>query len=731
MPFVVGVPRGRRWVTTGAAIALSIVPGLPLRAATSWCPDGVISKQGIGRVCEMPNGLLQLEIDRGTGRFTHGADPYLDAVSDTGTSATAQATPSDPFCVTDPTQHRVQITYAHPSGTGDYATRAPQLRSLVRTANGRLAEELAEFGATGGYQVGCDGAKITVVDAIVATGTITDFSGVVAALSSRGGTYTNPKVKHWVWYEGRTASSGVSGTGHIYDDDDLELENRNNGNPNSISTYAVQWGHCCGGSAGSGFFGVGTWMHELGHNLGAVQGGGNGTVAAPHSTEFSHCNDGLDIMCYADGSPNSAYSPSVCTDRAHFDCNHDDYFNPTPNAGTYLATHWNLASCFNRYLRFSYCQPASPPVLSLRAASATASEGDGSARITVDRGGSTAAAVSATIATTDGSATAGTDYGATTTTVTVPAGAASTVVQIPLIQDTLDESDETFTVALSQPVGATLTSPASAVVTIVDDDTVTDPTPPPTPMPATVTFLMAAMDAAENVGALSIPASRSGPVIDALSVPIARNGPAGADDATADATLVFPPGSTTGSLLVSITDDTVPEADEAIMLSLAPLPTDPAIGAIGTMTITITASDVQPDAMIATADGVLRGDGIINATGANQTVGAFGRLGSAMVTRTVRIEHDAPAPMTILLRRNATPAGTAVRMLLNGADVTATLLDSLPVSIAAGQRLTLQISIRFTRALADGALRSVSITAKRSSDGLRLDTVRSQLRYAR
>jgi len=730
MVFGVGVPRSR-WPLIVAVVVMFLVPGLPARASTTWCPEGVTSKQGIGRVCEMPNGLLQLEIDRGTGRFTHGADPYLDAVSGDGTDATAGAPASDPFCVTDPSEHRVQVTYAHPTGSGDLATRAPQLRELVRSANGRLQQELAEFGATGAYRVACDGTNITVVDAALSIGTITDFSGVVAALSSRGGTYTNPKVKHWVWYEGRTASSGVSGTGHIYDDDDLELENRNNGSPNSISTYAVQWGHCCGSSSSTGFFGVGTWMHELGHNLGAVQGGGNGTVAAPNSTEFSHCNDGLDIMCYADGSPNSAYSSSVCTDRAHFDCNHDDYFNPSPAAGTYLATHWNLASCFNRYLHLSYCQPATPPVLSLSTANVSVPEGDGAARITVLRSGSTAAAVSATISTADGSATAGTDYTATTSTVTVPAGAASAVLQIPIVQDTLDEADETFTATLSQPSGATATAPTTQTVTILDDDTVTDPTPPPTPAPSTVTFLMSAMEALENAGTLSIPANRSGPTLDALSIPIARSGDAGTSDAITDDVLLFPAGSATGTLLVAITDDASPEASEAIVLSMTPLPNAPGIGAIGAMTVTIAASDVQPDALISTADGTIRGDGIINATGVQQTVGANARTGQAMVTRTVRIEHDAPAAMELLLRRNATPAGTAVRVLLNGADVTSALLDSLPVTIAAGQRAVLQVSMRFTRVLADGALRRVSITAKRSSDGLRLDTVRSQLRYLR
>jgi hypothetical protein len=62
-------------------------------------------------------------------------------------------------------------------------------------------------------------------------------------------------------------------------------------------------------------------------------------------------------MCYRDGSPEAAsYSSSVCPTAAGtisqtYDCGHNDYYNPDPAAGSYLATHWNvynsvfMASC--------------------------------------------------------------------------------------------------------------------------------------------------------------------------------------------------------------------------------------------------------------------------------------------------------------------------------------------------------------------------------------------------
>ena len=83
-------------------------------------------------------------------------------------------------------------------------------------------------------------------------------------------------------------------------------------------------------------------LHELTHNLGGVQS------TAPHSTSFAHCTDGQDVMCYQDGSPEGVfYSSSVCpyvggTIPQTYDCGHNDYYNPDPPAGSYLATHWNV-----------------------------------------------------------------------------------------------------------------------------------------------------------------------------------------------------------------------------------------------------------------------------------------------------------------------------------------------------------------------------------------------------
>jgi hypothetical protein len=91
-------------------------------------------------------------------------------------------------------------------------------------------------------------------------------------------------------------------------------------------------------------------LHEMTHNMGGVQ------WSSPHSSQpaggsnytYSHCWDGRDVMCYQDGPAMShTYSSTVCAALAGalpqtYDCGQDDYFNPAPPQGSYLATHWNV-----------------------------------------------------------------------------------------------------------------------------------------------------------------------------------------------------------------------------------------------------------------------------------------------------------------------------------------------------------------------------------------------------
>jgi hypothetical protein len=90
-------------------------------------------------------------------------------------------------------------------------------------------------------------------------------------------------------------------------------------------------------------------LHEITHNLGAVQ------WSAPHSTQppgfqlarYGHCWQGADIMCYVEDA-GAAHQMRYDCPRVGgvipqaYDCGRDDYFNPAPPPGSYLATHWNV-----------------------------------------------------------------------------------------------------------------------------------------------------------------------------------------------------------------------------------------------------------------------------------------------------------------------------------------------------------------------------------------------------
>ena len=77
-------------------------------------------------------------------------------------------------------------------------------------------------------------------------------------------------------------------------------------------------------------------------------------------------------------------------------------------------------------------------------------------------------------ATAGGTATAGQDYTATSGTITFAPGSVTQVINVSVLGDTTVEPTETFLVALSNPVGATLVN-TSAVGTITNDDTATTP----------------------------------------------------------------------------------------------------------------------------------------------------------------------------------------------------------------------------------------------------------------
>lgn len=76
--------------------------------------------------------------------------------------------------------------------------------------------------------------------------------------------------------------------------------------------------------------------------------------------------------------------------------------------------------------------------------------------------------ISVNYATANGTATAGADYTATIGTLTFAPGVTTQVINIPILNDSLNEADETFTLALSSPTNAVLGAVTIATTTITD-----------------------------------------------------------------------------------------------------------------------------------------------------------------------------------------------------------------------------------------------------------------------
>jgi Calx-beta domain/RTX calcium-binding nonapeptide repeat (4 copies) len=116
-----------------------------------------------------------------------------------------------------------------------------------------------------------------------------------------------------------------------------------------------------------------------------------------------------------------------------------------------------------------------PTVSVANVSQAEGSSGSQPANFTVSLAKPSPLRVSVAYATADGTGTAGSDYTATSGTLVFAPGQTSKSVAVSILGDTAYESDETFSLTLSNPLNATLGA-ATATGTITNDDA---PTAPP------------------------------------------------------------------------------------------------------------------------------------------------------------------------------------------------------------------------------------------------------------
>ena len=135
--------------------------------------------------------------------------------------------------------------------------------------------------------------------------------------------------------------------------------------------------------------------------------------------------------------------------------------SPVPGTVTGNAATNGLLELLNDYL-------ASLTKISIQ--DVTVVENIGSVTVTISLSVASTNTITVNFETTDGTAIAGTDYTATTGMVTFTPGQTSRTISIPILDDTLQESTETFNIILSDATNAAILD-GTAIITITDNDT--------------------------------------------------------------------------------------------------------------------------------------------------------------------------------------------------------------------------------------------------------------------
>jgi hypothetical protein len=210
------------------------------------------------------------------------------------------------------------------------------------------------------------------------------------------------------------------------------------------------------------------------------------------------------------------------------------------------------------------------------------------------------AAVDTTAASGHGTATPGDDFTyPSNRTVTIPAGSTSATITIPLTNDSMDEPDEDYSIAISSPTNAVLGTTTKVAGVITDNPSDVGPTL--TITPTAVTEGDAGKSSKTFTATLS---AKSGKKVTAewATAPDASmvgtgHAVAGKDYAAASGTLTFPAGTTTQTFTVDVMGDTIDEgASETFRITTAAPSTESPVtlSVSGPTTITITDDDAAP-----------------------------------------------------------------------------------------------------------------------------------------
>ncbi|MBL3618369.1 MAG: hypothetical protein JMN26_11620, partial [gamma proteobacterium endosymbiont of Lamellibrachia anaximandri] len=227
--------------------------------------------------------------------------------------------------------------------------------------------------------------------------------------------------------------------------------------------------------------------------------------------------------------------------------------------------------------------------LDLSASNYAVNENDGTVNITVNRTGGSFGAITVDYATSNGTATSGNDYQAINNSLAFAENEYSKVITVNLLDDTVYEGSESFTITLSNPGGgAALGTTTTASIDITDNE--------PPPSPGTLALSTATESVVENAaGGITLTVSRTGGSFGTVTVDYATaNGTATSpgDYTAVSGTLTFLDGELSKTIPLTLTNDATWEPSEAFTVTLSNV-VDATLGAQTSTTVTITDDDTR------------------------------------------------------------------------------------------------------------------------------------------
>ena len=313
-----------------------------------------------------------------------------------------------------------------------------------------------------------------------------------------------------------------------------------------------------------------------------LTGNSDKVVTVSFFTVAQSASSGLD---YAETSGMLTFPPGTQVQHARVPI-FDDQLDEEPETVLLVLNDWQNAQPGSLITaELTLLDDDNAPLVAFSAPSFIGSEAEGEGKVAIGLQQPSAKPVTVTLTTSGGTATPLQDYLPITGTVTVPPGELFGYFAVPLLNDAVDEPDETVQVSLIEVENGRFTTPTTAQLTIADDDT-----PPTLGFGATeITVLETAPTAVLTVALTAV----SEQLVQVHYATRGQTATQGGDFAAASGTIWFYPGEISHTLTIPLFDDALAEPDEQFVVELT-APSHATVGGTGQATVTIVDDDSQP-----------------------------------------------------------------------------------------------------------------------------------------